>query len=171
MACARRSLTSNSTTHLSRRFHLSFAHILRDDRDRGAAKPPHRLPLPSSSPTPASSSRSIPGFGFSTLWDPRTLAFALPLGLRGYSSLAPRDPMRLWIQNLCRRVRKHEGIISKISNMVEKVPSFKGGGAFWSSDLTTPDPLYMLPVLTALTFLAAVESELDLKVPYGRVQS
>ncbi|XP_042383979.1 mitochondrial inner membrane protein OXA1-like [Zingiber officinale] len=44
-----------------------------------------------------------------------------------------------------------------ISNMVEKVPSFKGGGAFWFTDLTTPDPQYMLPVLAALTFLATVE--------------
>ncbi|KAG6511718.1 hypothetical protein ZIOFF_029795 [Zingiber officinale] len=45
-----------------------------------------------------------------------------------------------------------------ISNMVEKVPSFKGGGAFWFTDLTTPDPQYMLPVLAALTFLATVEA-------------
>ncbi|XP_042378866.1 mitochondrial inner membrane protein OXA1-like [Zingiber officinale] len=44
-----------------------------------------------------------------------------------------------------------------ISNMVEKVPSFKGGGAFWFTDLTTPDPQYMLPALAALTFLATVE--------------
>ncbi|KAJ8467729.1 hypothetical protein OPV22_030281 [Ensete ventricosum] len=44
-----------------------------------------------------------------------------------------------------------------ISNMVEKVPSFKGGGAFWFTDLTTPDPQYMLPALTGLTFLATVE--------------
>ncbi|URE32096.1 mitochondrial inner membrane protein OXA1-like [Musa troglodytarum] len=44
-----------------------------------------------------------------------------------------------------------------ISNMVEKVPSFKGGGALWFTDLTTPDPRYMLPALTGLTFLATVE--------------
>lgn len=44
-----------------------------------------------------------------------------------------------------------------ISNMVEKVPSFKGGGAFWFTDLTTPDPFYALPILTGLTFLATVE--------------
>lgn len=41
--------------------------------------------------------------------------------------------------------------------MVEKVPSFKGGGALWFTDLTTPDSLYLLPVLTGLTFLATVE--------------
>lgn len=41
--------------------------------------------------------------------------------------------------------------------MVEKVPSLKGGGAFWFSDLTTPDSLYLLPVLTSLTFLITVE--------------
>ncbi|XP_073002459.1 mitochondrial inner membrane protein OXA1-like [Typha latifolia] len=44
-----------------------------------------------------------------------------------------------------------------ISNMVEKVPSLKGGGAFWFTDLTTPDQLYIFPVLTSLTFLATVE--------------
>lgn len=44
-----------------------------------------------------------------------------------------------------------------ISNMVEKVPSFKNGGAFWFTDLTTPDSMYILPVLTALTFLLNVE--------------
>ncbi|XP_078447849.1 mitochondrial inner membrane protein OXA1-like [Wolffia australiana] len=44
-----------------------------------------------------------------------------------------------------------------ITNMVEKVPSFKAGGALWFTDLTTADPLYMLPVLTSLSFLATVE--------------
>lgn len=44
-----------------------------------------------------------------------------------------------------------------ISNMAEKVPSFKTGGAFWFTDLTSPDTLYILPVLTALTFLINVE--------------
>ena len=41
--------------------------------------------------------------------------------------------------------------------MVEKVPSMKGGGAFWFTDLTTPDPFYALPILTGLIFLATVE--------------
>ncbi|KAI3862132.1 hypothetical protein MKW92_020612 [Papaver armeniacum] len=44
-----------------------------------------------------------------------------------------------------------------ITNMVEKIPSFKEGGAFWFTDLTTPDPLYILPIVTALTFLISVE--------------
>uniref|UniRef100_A0A2P2KI40 Membrane insertase YidC/Oxa/ALB C-terminal domain-containing protein n=1 Tax=Rhizophora mucronata TaxID=61149 RepID=A0A2P2KI40_RHIMU len=44
-----------------------------------------------------------------------------------------------------------------ISNMVEKVPSFKTGGAFWFADLTTPDSLYILPVLTGFSFLINVE--------------
>uniref|UniRef100_A0A0D9VNN4 Membrane insertase YidC/Oxa/ALB C-terminal domain-containing protein n=1 Tax=Leersia perrieri TaxID=77586 RepID=A0A0D9VNN4_9ORYZ len=44
-----------------------------------------------------------------------------------------------------------------ISTMVEKVPSFKGGGIYWFTDLTTPDELLILPVLTSLTFLATVE--------------
>lgn len=34
--------------------------------------------------------------------------------------------------------------------MVEKVPSLKGGGVFWFTDLTALDPLYILPVLTDL---------------------
>jgi YidC/Oxa1 family membrane protein insertase len=41
--------------------------------------------------------------------------------------------------------------------MIDKVPSMKGGGSLWFTDLTTPDPLYILPVLTALIFLVTVE--------------
>jgi len=41
--------------------------------------------------------------------------------------------------------------------MAEKMPSFKHGGAFWFTDLTTPDALYIFPVLTALSFLIVVE--------------
>ncbi|KMT11921.1 hypothetical protein BVRB_5g098850 [Beta vulgaris subsp. vulgaris] len=44
-----------------------------------------------------------------------------------------------------------------ISNMAEKVPSFKNGGAFWFTDLTTPDAMYIFPVLTAVSFLITVE--------------
>lgn len=44
-----------------------------------------------------------------------------------------------------------------INNMAEKVQSFKDGGAFWFTDLTTPDAMYILPVLTALTFWITVE--------------
>ncbi|CAN1198477.1 Calcium-transporting ATPase 10, plasma membrane-type [Linum perenne] len=48
-----------------------------------------------------------------------------------------------------------------ISNMAEKVPSFKSGGAYWFLDLTTPDSLYVLPVLTGLTFLVTVECNMQ----------
>lgn len=41
--------------------------------------------------------------------------------------------------------------------MAEKMPSFKHGGAFWFTDLTTPDALYIFPVITALSFLIVVE--------------
>jgi len=41
--------------------------------------------------------------------------------------------------------------------MAEKMPSFKHGGAFWFTDLTTPDASYIFPVLTALSFLVVVE--------------
>ncbi|XP_031391099.1 mitochondrial inner membrane protein OXA1-like [Punica granatum] len=44
-----------------------------------------------------------------------------------------------------------------VTNMAEKVPSFKNGGAYWFTDLTTPDSLYILPILTALSFLITVE--------------
>ncbi|MBA0714376.1 hypothetical protein Golax_013352, partial [Gossypium laxum] len=42
--------------------------------------------------------------------------------------------------------------------MAEKMPSFKCGGAYWFTDLTTPDSLYLFPVLTALTFFITVEA-------------
>ncbi|XP_062074557.1 mitochondrial inner membrane protein OXA1 [Humulus lupulus] len=48
-----------------------------------------------------------------------------------------------------------------INNMAEKVPSFKGGGAFWFVDLTIPDALYVLPVLTGLSFLITVECNMQ----------
>ncbi|XP_023552636.1 mitochondrial inner membrane protein OXA1-like isoform X1 [Cucurbita pepo subsp. pepo] len=44
-----------------------------------------------------------------------------------------------------------------VSNMAEKMPSFKNGGAYWFVDLTTPDTMYIFPVLTALTFWITVE--------------
>ncbi|XP_075518057.1 mitochondrial inner membrane protein OXA1-like isoform X2 [Primulina tabacum] len=44
-----------------------------------------------------------------------------------------------------------------IRNLSENVPSFKEGGALWFTDLTTPDSLFILPVLTALTFWITVE--------------
>ncbi|KAF5197740.1 Mitochondrial inner membrane protein oxa1 [Thalictrum thalictroides] len=44
-----------------------------------------------------------------------------------------------------------------ITNLVDKVPSFKEGGTLWFTDLTTPDSLYILPVLTGLSFLITVE--------------
>ncbi|XP_076933522.1 mitochondrial inner membrane protein OXA1-like [Bidens hawaiensis] len=44
-----------------------------------------------------------------------------------------------------------------IRNMVEKVPSFKTGGTSWFLDLTTADPFYLLPCLTAFSFWITVE--------------
>ncbi|KAG5539536.1 hypothetical protein RHGRI_019924 [Rhododendron griersonianum] len=48
-----------------------------------------------------------------------------------------------------------------ISNMVEKVPSFKYGGAYWFTDLTTPDSLYICPALAALSFWITVECNMQ----------
>lgn len=48
-------------------------------------------------------------------------------------------------------------LVWQIGNMAEKVPSFKTGGAYWFLDLTTPDAMYVFPVLAAMTFLLTVE--------------
>ncbi|TKY59309.1 Mitochondrial inner membrane protein OXA1 [Spatholobus suberectus] len=48
-----------------------------------------------------------------------------------------------------------------ITNMAEKMPSFKHGGAYWFIDLTTPDALYIFPVLTALSFLITIECNMQ----------
>ncbi|KAI9071621.1 hypothetical protein K1719_046416 [Acacia pycnantha] len=48
-----------------------------------------------------------------------------------------------------------------ITNMTEKMPSFKTGGAYWFLDLSTPDTLYILPILTALSFLTTVECNMQ----------
>uniref|UniRef100_A0A452YN70 Mitochondrial inner membrane protein OXA1 n=1 Tax=Aegilops tauschii subsp. strangulata TaxID=200361 RepID=A0A452YN70_AEGTS len=44
-----------------------------------------------------------------------------------------------------------------ISNMVEKVPSLKGGGALWFTDLTTPDALCIFPMITSLFIMLTSE--------------
>ncbi|KAG2256265.1 hypothetical protein Bca4012_093349 [Brassica carinata] len=49
----------------------------------------------------------------------------------------------------------------KIRNMAEKVPSFKTGGTLWFTDLTTADTTYILPLLTAITFIIMVESNMQ----------
>ena len=41
------------------------------------------------------------------------------------------------------------------------VISMKTGGLFWFTDLTIPDPYYILPVLTAATFLTTIELGTD----------
>ncbi|RID49710.1 hypothetical protein BRARA_H00490 [Brassica rapa] len=48
-----------------------------------------------------------------------------------------------------------------IRNMAEKVPSFKTGGTLWFTDLTTADTTYILPLLTAITFIIMVESNMQ----------
>lgn len=56
--------------------------------------------------------------------------------------------------------------------MAEKVPSFQSGGALWFTDLTTPDSMLILPILTAMTFWITVEVGffsllIDLSCKYG----
>ena len=47
----------------------------------------------------------------------------------------------------------------QIQGMAKGVESFQTGGAYWFTDLTTADSTYILPALTALTFLASIEVE------------
>lgn len=44
-----------------------------------------------------------------------------------------------------------------IRNMAEKMESFKEGGALWFTDLSTPDSLFILPVMSGAFFLLTVE--------------
>ncbi|KAF6995005.1 hypothetical protein CFC21_011584 [Triticum aestivum] len=44
-----------------------------------------------------------------------------------------------------------------VSNMVDNVPSLKGGGAFWFTDLTTPDALCIFPMITSLFIMLTSE--------------
>ncbi|KAF3632187.1 putative long chain acyl-CoA synthetase 4-like [Capsicum annuum] len=52
---------------------------------------------------------------------------------------------------------REEMMIRQIRSMVDNVPSLKTGGAFWFTDLTTPDAMYIFPILTALTYWITVE--------------
>ncbi|CAI5995286.1 unnamed protein product [Closterium sp. NIES-64] len=49
------------------------------------------------------------------------------------------------------------GFYFAITGMAEHMPSFATGGAFWFTDLTTPDPTYLLPLMSSAGILAAVE--------------
>eukprot|EP01111_Echinosteliopsis_oligospora_P014047 TRINITY_DN5205_c0_g1_i2.p1 TRINITY_DN5205_c0_g1~~TRINITY_DN5205_c0_g1_i2.p1 ORF type:complete len:253 (-),score=85.12 TRINITY_DN5205_c0_g1_i2:14-772(-) len=44
-----------------------------------------------------------------------------------------------------------------LRRMAETIPSMKDGGILWFTDLTIPDPYYILPVTTAALFLTTVE--------------
>ncbi|KHG27847.1 Mitochondrial inner membrane OXA1 -like protein [Gossypium arboreum] len=50
-----------------------------------------------------------------------------------------------------------------ITTMAKKMPSFKCGGAYWFTDLTAPDSLYVFPILTALTFLITVGASCNMQ--------
>eukprot|EP00850_Spirogloea_muscicola_P020570 SM000220S07049 [mRNA] locus=s220:54933:56823:- [translate_table: standard] len=49
------------------------------------------------------------------------------------------------------------GFFFAIQGMAAGVPSFAEGGALWFKDLSTPDPFYIMPTLSGLSFLATVE--------------
>ncbi|KAH6801861.1 hypothetical protein C2S51_033307 [Perilla frutescens var. frutescens] len=54
-----------------------------------------------------------------------------------------------------------------INNMAGKVESFKDGGAFWFTDLTTRDATIILPVLAAFAFWMALRCHADPRFGYG----
>ncbi|KAL6851571.1 hypothetical protein ACP4OV_020504 [Aristida adscensionis] len=54
-------------------------------------------------------------------------------------------------------VKRAKSLFKSITNMVEKLPCLKEGGAFWFTDLTTPDELYMFPIMTSLFLLLKLE--------------
>ncbi|KAH6763337.1 hypothetical protein C2S52_020770 [Perilla frutescens var. hirtella] len=54
-----------------------------------------------------------------------------------------------------------------INNMAGKVESFKDGGAFWFTDLTTRDATIILPVLAAFAFWMALRCHADPRFAYG----
>ncbi|KAF8765931.1 hypothetical protein HU200_007968 [Digitaria exilis] len=58
-----------------------------------------------------------------------------------------------------------------ISNMVQKLPSLKEGGAFWFTDLTTPDALYIFPAMISLSLLLKSEFRLHYSKKERRLQS
>ncbi|GBG75751.1 hypothetical protein CBR_g20997 [Chara braunii] len=49
------------------------------------------------------------------------------------------------------------GFFLAIRSMASELESFKHGGALWFTDLSTPDPFYILPILSSATFLVNVE--------------
>ncbi|CAG8513229.1 4502_t:CDS:2 [Paraglomus occultum] len=50
------------------------------------------------------------------------------------------------------------------------VPGFKTGGVLWIQDLTLPDPYYILPIATAVGFLAVLETAETNAAPSGQAQ-
>ncbi|KAL5070568.1 hypothetical protein RYX36_021455 [Vicia faba] len=67
--------------------------------------------------------------------------------------VTPFTPMKgLFIQGLVFII-----IFLAVTNMAKKTPSFKHGGAFWFTYLTTPDTLYIFSVINTLSFLLVVE--------------
>ncbi|KAK8969965.1 hypothetical protein KSP40_PGU008262 [Platanthera guangdongensis] len=60
-----------------------------------------------------------------------------------------------------------------ISNMVEKVPSFRGGGAYWFIYLTTPDTMYILPgeqICDKMTDDAPAIVDTSQQIPMGNAE-
>lgn len=44
-----------------------------------------------------------------------------------------------------------------INRMSDGIPSFHTGGDFWFTNLSAADPTYIMPVLSAATFLLSIE--------------
>jgi YidC/Oxa1 family membrane protein insertase len=52
-------------------------------------------------------------------------------------------------------------IFMSLKDMGNKFPGFSSGGALWFTDLSVPDPYFILPVLNAVSFLTMVEIGAD----------
>uniref|UniRef100_A0A0D3DMI6 Uncharacterized protein n=1 Tax=Brassica oleracea var. oleracea TaxID=109376 RepID=A0A0D3DMI6_BRAOL len=77
---------------------------------------------------------------------------------------------RIQVQNLLKQKLTERKFVERLVpsssafsllNMAEKVPSFKIGGTLWFTDLTTADTTYILPLLTAITFIIMVEEGME----------
>ncbi len=77
-----------------------------------------------------------------------------PLG--GCLPLLVQMPIFLGLFYTLRQFGGTTGIVG-VPDTQGTVPSFSHGGTLWFADLTAPDPLYLLPILSAVTMLVSME--------------
>lgn len=77
-----------------------------------------------------------------------------PLG--GCLPLLVQMPIFLGLFYTLRKFGGTTGIVG-VPDTQGTVPGFSSGGTLWFADLTAPDPLYLLPILSAVTMLVSME--------------